>query len=115
MPESTVSYYSSANSYKTFKHNAYPHSTHPKHSSALHTEIPQRYQQITTKSGRNKDRTNNIAIINKDRYKTQQEDRNNTEYVDEELGNFTEDNLEDAEEEGIKSEYYLIFFLLCYV
>ncbi|XP_011687714.1 PREDICTED: uncharacterized protein LOC105449941 isoform X2 [Wasmannia auropunctata] len=99
MPESTVSYYSSANSYKTLKHNAYP-STHPKHSSAFHTEVPQRYQQITTKSARNKDRTNNVAVINKDRYKTQQEDEN-TEYIDDELGNFTEDNLgEDAEEEA---------------
>ncbi|XP_025073479.1 uncharacterized protein LOC105424740 isoform X2 [Pogonomyrmex barbatus] len=99
IPESTMSYYSSANSHKTFKHNAYPCSTHPKHSSVLHTEVPQRYQQIT-KSGRNKDRTNNVAVINKDRYKTQQEDENNAEYIDEELGNFTEDNLEDAEEEA---------------
>ncbi|XP_071626646.1 uncharacterized protein [Temnothorax longispinosus] len=101
MPEPPMSYYSSANSYKTFKHNAYPCSTHPKHSSALHTEVPQRYQQITTKSSRNNDRTNNV-VVNKDRYKTQQEDENNTDYIDEELGNFTEDNLdEDAEEEGI--------------
>jgi len=100
VPESTMNYYSSANSYRTFKHNAYPCSTHPKHSSVLHTEVPQRYQQVT--KSRNKDRTNNIAIINKDRYKTQREDEN-TEYVDEELGNFTEDNLEDAEEEGINA------------
>lgn len=98
MPEPTMSYYSSANSYKTFKHNAYPYSTHPKHSSALHTEVPQRYQQIATKSNRNNDRINNV---NKDRYKAQQEDENNIDYIDEELGNFTEDNLEDAEEEGI--------------
>lgn len=100
MPESTMSYYSTGNSYKTFKHNAYPCSTHPKHSSALHTEVPQRYQHITTKSSRNNDRINNV--VNKDRYKTQQEDENNTDYIDEELGNFTEDNLEeDAEEERI--------------
>ncbi|XP_018313489.1 uncharacterized protein [Mycetomoellerius zeteki] len=100
MPES-VNYYSSANSYKTLKHNAYPYSTHPKQSSALHAEVPQRYQQITTKSARNKDRIDNVDVINKDRYKTQQEDENNTEYIDDELGNFTEDNLEeDAEEEA---------------
>lgn len=97
MPESAMNYYSSANSYKTFKHNAYP-STHPKHSSALHTEVPHRYQQITTKSNKNNDHTNNV-VVNKDRYKTQQEDENNTDYIDEELGNFTEDNL-DVEEEG---------------
>ncbi|XP_018351099.1 PREDICTED: uncharacterized protein LOC108753735 isoform X1 [Trachymyrmex septentrionalis] len=96
MPES-VKYYSSANSYKTLKHNAYPYSTHPKQSSTLHAEVPQRYQQ--TNSARNKDRIDN-DVINKDRYKTQQEDGNNTEYIDE-LGNFTEDNLEeDAEEEA---------------
>ncbi|KYM99073.1 PREDICTED: uncharacterized protein LOC108777028 isoform X2 [Cyphomyrmex costatus] len=101
MPESTVNYYSSANSYKTLKHNAYPYSTHPKQSSALHAEVPQRYQQITTKTARNKDRIDNVDVINKDRYKTQQEDENNTEYIDDELGNFTEDNLEeDAEEEA---------------
>ncbi|XP_025987309.1 uncharacterized protein LOC105194575 isoform X2 [Solenopsis invicta] len=104
MPESTVSYFSSENAYKTFKHNAYPCSTHPKHSTALHTEVPQRYQQITTKSSRNKDHTNNVGVINKDRYETQQEDENNTEYIDEELGDITEDNLEeDAEEENDRS------------
>lgn len=101
MPDqSTMSYYSTGNSYKTFKHNTYPYSTHPKHSSA-HTEVPQRYQHIATKSSRNNDRINNV-VVNKDRYKTQQEDENNTDYIDEELGNFTEDNLEeDAEEERI--------------
>lgn len=99
MPESMMSYYSTGNSYKTFKHNAYPCSTHPKHSSALHTEVPQRYHHITTKSSKNNDRINNV-VVNKDRYKTQQEDENNTDYIDEE-GNFTEDNLEDVEEERI--------------
>ncbi|XP_011878703.1 PREDICTED: uncharacterized protein LOC105567990 isoform X2 [Vollenhovia emeryi] len=103
MPESTVNYYSSANSYKTFKHNAYPCSTHPKHSPVLHTEVPQRYQQITMKSNRNNDRTNNV-MVNKDRYKTQQEDENNTDYIDEELGNFTEDNLEDDAEEEVEND-----------
>lgn len=100
MSESTMSYYNTANSYKTFKHNAYPCSTYPKHPS-VHMEVPLRYQQITTKSNRNTNRVNNV-VVNKDRYKTQQEDENNTDYIDEELGNFTEDNLEeDAEEERI--------------
>ncbi|KAL0130100.1 hypothetical protein PUN28_002007 [Cardiocondyla obscurior] len=103
MPESAVNYYPPANSYKTFKHNAYPYSTHLKHCSILHTEVPQRYQQIITKSNRNNDRTNNV-VLNKDRYKAQQEEENNTDYIDEDLGNFTEDNLEeDVEEEADRS------------
>ncbi|XP_012539397.2 uncharacterized protein LOC105838399 [Monomorium pharaonis] len=104
MPDSTVSYYSSANSYKPSKYNAYPCSTHPKDPSALYTEVPQRYQQITTKSNRNKDHINNVAVINKDRYKTQQEDENNIDYNDEELGNFTEDNLEEDTEVEAKND-----------
>jgi len=99
MPEQAVNYYTSANSYKTLKHHTYPCST-PKNSPVLHTEIPHRYQQ-TTKSSKNKDYVKNVSGVNKDRYKNQQEDENNVGYIDEELGNFTEDNLEDdVEEEG---------------
>lgn len=108
MPEPPMSYYSSANSYKTipFKHQTYPRSTHPKQISPPHVEVPQRYQQINTKSNRNKDYIHNIAVLNKDRYKDQQENENNTRYIDEQSGNFTEDNLEDdAEEEGTKTKY----------
>ncbi|KMQ95144.1 hypothetical protein RF55_4657 [Lasius niger] len=101
--EPTVSYYSSANSYKTLKHNTYPRSMHLKYPSAL-TEAPQRYQQNTTKSGKNKDYANNVAVVNKDRYKNRQEDDSNVEYIDEELGNFTEDNLEDDAEEEAEND-----------
>jgi len=99
MSEPTVSYYSSANSYKI---NTYPRSMHLKYPSAV-TEAPQRYQQNTMKSDRNKDYANNVAVVDKDRYKNRQEDESNVEYIDEELGNFTEDNIEDeVEEEGMK-------------
>lgn len=102
MPEQPVSYYTSGNSYKTLKHHTYPCSTHPKNLSALHTEAPHRYQQTITRSGKIKDHTKNVSGVNKDRYKNQQENENNVEYIDEELGNVTEDNLEDdIEEEGI--------------
>lgn len=84
---------------------------HLKYPSAL-TEAPQRYQQNTTKSGKNKDYANNVAVVNKDRYKNRQEDDSNVEYIDEELGNFTEDNLEDdAEEEGMKYKNAVDFSL----
>ncbi|XP_029159087.1 LOW QUALITY PROTEIN: uncharacterized protein LOC114931271, partial [Nylanderia fulva] len=101
--EPTVSYYSSANSYKTLKRNSYPRSMHLKYPSGL-TEVPQLYQQNTTKSGKNKDYTNNVAVVNKDRYKNRQEDDSNVEYIDEELGNFTEDNLEDDVEEEAEND-----------
>ncbi|EZA55127.1 hypothetical protein X777_05305 [Ooceraea biroi] len=104
MPESTVSYYSSANSYKTSKHHSYPRSTHPKQTSALHMEAPQRYQQTTMKSNRNKDYISNIAVLNKDRHKDQQENENDARYIDEEPGNFTEDNLEDDPEEEAEND-----------
>lgn len=78
---------------------------HSKYSSVV-TEPPQRYQQNTMKSDRNKDYTNNVAVVDKDRLKYKnrnQEDESNVEYIDEELGNFTEDNVEDeVEEEGMK-------------
>jgi len=101
MPEQAANYYTSANSYKTLKHHTYPYST-SKNSPALHTEVPHQYQQTTTRSGKNKDYAKNVSGVNKDRYKNQQEDKNNVGYIDEELGNFTEDNLEDdVEEEGM--------------
>lgn len=72
-------------------------------------EIPQRYQQTATKSNRNKDYINNIAALNKDRYKDQQENEDDARYIDEEPGNFTEDNLEDdPEEEGIKCHIIIL-------
>lgn len=44
--------------------------------------------------------------MKKDRYKSQQEDETNAGYIDEESGNYTEDNLEDdAEEEGRECEH----------
>lgn len=102
MPEQAVNYYTPANSYKSLKHHIYPCSTHPKNSPAFHTEMAQRYQQTTTRPGKNKDYAKNISGANKDRYMSQQENEINVEYIDEELGNFTEDNVEDdAEEEGI--------------
>lgn len=47
------------------------------------------------KSSRSKD----YSVTNKDRCKTEQEEDNNVGYTDEELGNFTEDNLENDVEE----------------
>lgn len=84
---------------------------HLKYPSAV-TEAPQRYQQDTTKSGRHKDYANNVAVIDKDRYKNRQEDESNVEYIDEEVENFTEDNIEDdGEEEGMKCKIAIkIFF-----
>lgn len=103
--EPTASYYSSTNTYKFPKHHSYPCSTYPKRSSAVRTDTPHRYQSTNVKSGRNKDCASNVAAVNKDRYKSQQEDESNARCVDEELGNFTEDNLEDdAEEEGTECE-----------
>lgn len=88
---------------------------HLKYPSTV-TETPQRYQQNTTKSGR-KDYANNVAVVDKDRYKNRQEDESNVEYIDEEVGNFTEDNIEDdGEEEGMKCKnavkifFYIKFF-----
>lgn len=101
--EPTVSYYSSANSYKTLKQNTYPRSMHLKYPSAV-TEAPQRYQQDTTKSGRHKDYANNVTVIDKDRYKNRQEDESNVEYIDEEVENFTEDNIEDDGEEEAEND-----------
>jgi len=95
-----MNYYSSASPYKTFKHHAYPHSAHPKQSSALDMELPQRYQQ-SAKSNRNKDYINNVALLSKDRYK-EQVNQNDARYIDDESGNYTEDNLDDPEEEGMK-------------
>jgi len=97
-----MSYYSSSNPYKPFKHHAYPHSAHPKPSSTLDMELPQRYQQNVTKSSRNKDYINNVALLSKDRYKDQQLSQNDARYIDEESTNYTEDNLDDPEEEGTK-------------
>ncbi|XP_020290721.1 uncharacterized protein LOC109858148 isoform X2 [Pseudomyrmex gracilis] len=94
MTEPTASYYSSTNSYKTPKsHHLYP--IHPKYLSALHTKTLQQYQEATMKTGRSKD----YSVTNKDRCKTEQEEDNNVGYTDEELGNFTEDNLENDVEE----------------
>lgn len=65
------------------------------------------------KSGKNKDYANNVAVVNKDRNKNRQEDDSNVEYIDEELGNFTEDNLEDdVEEEGMKCKNKIDFPLV---
>lgn len=106
MAEPAANYYSSTNSYKNAKHHSHSCPTYPKHSTALHTETSHRYQQVNAKSSRNKDYANNSAGIKKDRYKNQQEDENNAGYVDEESGNYTEENLEDdAEEEGTECEY----------
>lgn len=97
MTEPSASYYSAAHSYKTpAKHRLYP--TRPKHSAPHHTETPQRYQEAAAKSSRNRDYVSSVA--NKDRCKTEQEEENNVGYTDEELGNFTEDNLENDVEDG---------------
>jgi hypothetical protein len=101
MPEPAMNYYSSANPYKTFKHHTYPHSAHPKKSSTLDMEVPQRYQQSIAKSNKNKDYINNAALLTKDRYKDQQINQNDARYIDEESGNYTEENLDDPEEEGM--------------
>ncbi|XP_014484878.1 PREDICTED: uncharacterized protein LOC106749700 [Dinoponera quadriceps] len=100
MAEPTVNYYPIENSYKNVKHHNHPCSTYPKHSSALRTETSHRYQQTSAKSSRNKDYANNAAVMKKDRFKNQ-EDENNAVYVDDELGNYTEDNLEDDAEEEV--------------
>lgn len=98
MAEPTVSHYSSTNSYRTTKRHTCPWPAHPKQSSIPYAETPHRYQQATRK----KDYSNKAAVVNKDRYKNERMNENNMRYVDEELENFTEDNLEDdAEEEGI--------------
>lgn len=82
---------------------------HLKYPSTV-TEASQRYQQNIIKSGRNKDYANNV-VVDKDRYKNRQEDENNVEYVDEELGNFTEDNIEDdVEEEGMKMQLRSVLY-----
>lgn len=106
MAEPAVNYYSSANSYKNVKHHSHPCPTYPKHSSALRTETPHRYQQLNAKSSRNKDYANDAAVAKKDRYKNQQEGENDTEYIDDVSENYAEDNLvEDADDEGTEREY----------
>ncbi|XP_032672375.1 uncharacterized protein LOC116844651 [Odontomachus brunneus] len=105
MAEPAVNYYSSANSYKNVKHHSHPCSTYPKHSSAVHTETPHRYQQTKKNPSRNKDYVNDAAVIKKDRYKNQQEGENDTEYIEDVSGNYTEDNLvEDADDEAANDQ-----------
>lgn len=111
--EPTANYYSPASAYKSMKYHSQSCSTYPKHSAALHTETPHRYQQTNAKPNKNKDYVNDAAVMKKDRYKNQQEDENNAEYIDDELGNYAEDNIEDdAEEEGTECEYLIdVFFI----
>ncbi|XP_015184120.1 PREDICTED: uncharacterized protein LOC107070430 [Polistes dominula] len=108
--EPITSYYSSMNSYKQNKHNNYESPTHTKYTTFQNIE-PHRWtthnHPRTTPRNKLYATNNNIAIVRKSIYKKNdlEDDDENVRYAaDEELGNLTEDNVEEDTIEEVEDD-----------
>lgn len=110
--EPETNYYSTMNPYKQAKHHNCGSPTHTKYTTCQNTEPHRWTSHNQTKTPRSKIYTtnNSIAIVRRSNYnKNELEDDEKVRYADEEMGNFTEDNVEeDAIEEGTSDRHFEI-------
>ncbi|XP_035733828.1 uncharacterized protein LOC118446824 isoform X2 [Vespa mandarinia] len=105
--EPVSNYYFTMNSYKQPKHHNCESPTHTKYTTCQNTEPHRWTSHNQTKIPRNKFYTtnNNIAIVRRSNYnKNELEDDEKVRYVDEEMGNFTEDNIEEDAIEEVEDD-----------
>ncbi|KZC08065.1 hypothetical protein WN55_09128 [Dufourea novaeangliae] len=110
--EAPVSYYSSSTSYKPTKGHVCSNPTYPRCVSPHAGEVSQhRSLQGHSKLGRDKHYTPNVSTKSKPRYDDELGNTEKFKYINEELGNFTDDNadeeVEDEEDDNAEAGEFL--------